>query len=181
MIKRTERWVSAYVVGLGLCPFAETVVRANRLVYRLSDATEPIRLLQALGDEIQYLVAQPASKVETILLIHPWVLQSFVEYNDFLGAAEDLLEDLGRAEDLQIASFHPDYCFAGEPPDDPANLTNRSPYPMLHLLRQDSISAVLDAGADTDAIVNRNIERLRAMSPEEHEKLRGQGEVSNKQ
>ena len=180
VIRRTQRWVSAYVVGLGLCPFAEPIVRANRLVYRLSDATEPSRLLQALSDEIQYLISQPASEVETVLLIHPWVLQSFLDYNDFLFSAENLLEDLGLAEDLQIASFHPNYCFAGESPDDPANLTNRSPHPMLHLLRQESISAVLDAGADTDAIVNRNIARLRAMLPEEHAMLRVQGELSDK-
>jgi len=172
IVERTRRWLAAYVVGLKLCPFAEPVLRNERLTIKVTAAREPTDLLQALEAEILSLSNAAADQFETTLLIHPWALQDFGEYNDFLGVAEALLEQLGMDGVLQLASFHPDYCFAGELADDPANLSNRSPYPMLHLLRESSVSAALDAGADTEAIVNRNIELLRGLSPEALDQLR---------
>lgn len=172
IIDRTRRWLAAYVIGLKLCPFAEPVLRNKRLALKVTSVQEPRGLLQALEDEIAFLKNAPSDQFETTLLIHPWALQDFAEYNEFLGVAEALLEQLGMGGVLQLASFHPDYCFAGEPSDDPANLTNRSPYPMLHLLRESSVSAALDAGADTEAIVNRNIELLRGLSAEALDQLR---------
>jgi len=172
IVERTRRWLAAFVVGLKLCPFAEPVLRNERLTLIVSAAREPTELLHALEVEILKLSNAAAEQSETTLLIHPWALRDFGEYNDFLGVAEALLERLGMDGVLQLASFHPDYCFAGESADDLANLSNRSPYPMLHLLRESSVSAVLDAGADTEAIVNRNIELLRGLSPEALEKLR---------
>jgi len=169
--EQTKRWLLTYVIGLRLCPFAEPVVKSGRLAIHVTQAKEPMALLQRLEEELIALANTAPSECETTLLVHPCVLQDFAEYNDFLDLAEGLLEQLGFSGMFQLASFHPDYCFAGEPVDDPANLTNRSPYPMLHLLREASISSVLDAGADTDAIVNRNMQLLRGMSVQMLEQL----------
>jgi len=100
-------------------------------------------------------------------LIHPQVLNGFLDYNDFLNEADDKLAQLELDGELQIASFHPDYCFADAAADDPANFTNRSPYPMLHLLREASVSRAVAAFPQPEAIFERNIETLRGLSPEQ--------------
>ena len=154
------------VIGLNLCPFAQRVLDGDRIRYVVSDAADETTLLNELGGELNFLVAAAMATVETTLLIHPRAFASFLDYNDFLGVAEQTVTDLGYEGVIQIASFHPDYLFADTPADDPANYTNRSPYPMLHLLREESISAVAEDERKLLEIPQRNIEILRALGSE---------------
>lgn len=166
VIGATRRWVSSVVIGLNLCPFAERVFAADKIRYVVSDAEDEGGLLNELAGEIKALALSPASVVETTLLIHPNALGTFLDYNDFLDAAERLIEELGQRGVIQIASFHPDYQFAGTSPSAVENYTNRSPYPMLHLLREESISAVADDPGELREIPRRNIATLRNLGLE---------------
>lgn len=162
-VARTVRWLERAVIGLNLCPFAKAVHVKGQIRYAVSEATTPEALRGDLQRELSLLVDTPAEQVDTTLLIHPRVLNDFADYNDFLADADELLEELELDGVVQIASFHPDYCFAEGPSDDPANFSNRSPYPMLHLLREDSVSRAVDAFPDPTQIYARNIELLRAL------------------
>ncbi|WP_242101695.1 DUF1415 domain-containing protein [Lysobacter sp. M2-1] len=155
-IADTRRWLERAVIGLNLCPFAKAVHARDQIRYVLSDADDPRDLLEQLGEELLLLCDTPADVVDTTLLIHPQVLQDFLDYNDFLDDADALLAQLGLEGVIQIASFHPHYQFAGTEPDDIGNYTNRSPYPTLHLLREDSVARAVEAFPDPDAIVERN-------------------------
>lgn len=164
-IAATRRWLERAVIGLNLCPFAKAVHVKDQVRYVLSEATTADALLQELAEELAWLAETDPRVVDTTLLVHPHVLQDFVDYNDFLDQADAAVDALGLEGEIQVASFHPDYRFAGTDPDDPGNLTNRSPYPMLHLLREASIDRAVAAYPDPDVIVDRNIatmERLGA-------------------
>lgn len=163
VIEATRRWLERSVVGLNLCPFAGGPWRQGRVRMRVSEATGLQRLAEDLADELIALNEADPAECETTLLIHPRVLGDFTEYNDFLDLADGLLAQLELDGTLQIASFHPDYRFADAPPDDPAHCTNRSPYPMLHLLREASVEAAVAGHPDPDAIYERNIEKLREL------------------
>jgi hypothetical protein len=154
------------VIGLNLCPFARRVFEADRIRYAVSDARDEVRLLEDLGSELKALGSSPTPDAETTLLIHPHVLADFLDYNDFLGAGERLVADLDLRGVVQIASFHPDYRFAGPDPGAVENFTNRSPYPMLHLLREASISAVATDPHELLQIPRRNVKTLRALGRE---------------
>jgi uncharacterized protein len=134
--------------------------------YVLSDATTPQSLLEILGEELLRLRDTPADEIDTTLIVHPRVLEDFLDYNDFLEDADGLVEALELDGVLQVASFHPRYHFAGTEPDDVGNYTNRSPWPTLHLLREDSVSRAVAAFPDPDAIVERNIATLEALGRE---------------
>jgi hypothetical protein len=159
----TRRWVSAVVVGLNLCPFARRVSDAGRVRYAVTAAADRESLLAALGDELRALAAAPRADIETTLLIHPRALLSFPEYNDFLPEADRLVRGLGLRGVIQVAGFHPGYRFAGTPADAAENYTNRSPHPMLHLLREESVTEVAGDPAALAAIPRRNIEALRGL------------------
>lgn len=166
VIDHTRRWISAMVIGLDLCPFARRVFEADTIRYVVTAAEDEKTLLEDLERELKALAVCPIEAVETTLLIHPRALVNFLDYNDFLGDGERLVADLGLRGTLQIASFHPDYQFAGTRPDAVENYTNRSPYPMLHLLREASITAVAsDPGALLE-IPRRNAETLRRLGRE---------------
>jgi hypothetical protein len=167
----TRRWLERAVIGLNLCPFAKTVVAREQVRFVLSDATTPEALLAELGEELLRLRDTPAEQIDTTLLIHPQVLGDFLDYNDFLDDADALVEALALEGVLQVASFHPDYQFAGSAPDDVENFTNRAPYPILHLLREDSVARAVAAFPDPDAIVERNIETLRGIGVDGWKKL----------
>jgi len=170
-IATTRRWLERAVIGLNLCPFAKAVVAKEQVRIVLSDATTPEALLAELGEELLRLRDTPAEQVDTTLLIHPRVLGDFLDYNDFLDDADALVEALALDGVLQVASFHPDYQFAGSAPDDVENFTNRAPYPILHLLREDSVARAVAAFPDPDAIVERNIETLRGIGVDGWKKL----------
>jgi hypothetical protein len=173
VVSRTIAWVEQVVIGLNLCPFAKAVQTKGQVRYVLSEAETTEALLGDLKTELLALAAADEASVDTTILIHPRVLGEFLDYNDFLGEADELLADLELEGVLQIASFHPDYCFADSASDDPANLSNRSPYPLLHLLREASVSRALETLAEPSAIYERNIQTLRAMDPEARARLFG--------
>jgi uncharacterized protein len=166
VIGATRRWVSSVVIGLNLCPFARGVFTADKIRFVVSDAKDEGGLLNELAAEIKALVSAPISAFETTLLIHPCVLGAFLDYNDFLGAGERLIEDLGQRGKVQLASFHPGYQFAGAKPGAVENYSNRSPYPMLHLLREESISAVAGDSGELLEIPRRNVATLRTLGLE---------------
>lgn len=159
----TRRWMERAVISLNLCPFAKAVVNKGQVRMVLSEARDEVALLAQLGEELLHLRDTPATDTDTTLIVHPHVLQDFLDYNDFLDVADGLVEELGLEGVLQVASFHPQYRFADSDPDDIANFTNRSPWPTLHLLREDSVSRAVEAFPDPDAIVERNIETLRKL------------------
>lgn len=159
----TQCWIERVVIGLNLCPFARAPFVQRRVRLRVSRARQSDALLGDLREELLALDGAAAQDCETTLLIHPHVLRDFAGYNQFLGAADDAVAGLGLAGALQIASFHPDYHFADAAPDAIENFTNRSPYPMLHLLRESSIARAVAAMDDPGDIYRRNIARLRQL------------------
>jgi uncharacterized protein len=162
VIAETRDWIEKAVIGLNLCPFAQAVYAAERIRYCVSDAQTEEALLADLTRELRALHATDPQVCETTLLVHPGVLTDFLEYNDFLDAADAAVAALDLAGEIQIASFHPRYQFAGCGPDDIENYTNRSPYPMLHLLREASVEHAATAEQGI-AIGERNMETLRRL------------------
>jgi hypothetical protein len=166
-LAETRAWVELAVTGLNLCPFAKAPQTKGQVRYALSEARDPEALLQDLVAELKLLAATPPARIETTLLVHPQVLADFADYNDFLDVAEAAVAELGLEGEIQVASFHPRYRFAGADEGDVANATNRSPWPTLHLLREDSVErAVASEGGDAEKIVERNIATLRALGAE---------------
>ena len=164
IISATRKWVEDVVVGYNLCPFAKRELVRNRVRFVVSEAESEDELLQALHSEFQRLEDEP--EIETTLLIHPGVLREFGPYNEFLDAADGLLSYLDMEGVYQIASFHPDYQFAGTEPDAAENYTNRSPFPMLHLLKEASLEAAIDSYPDVHGIPERNIALMNDLGPE---------------
>lgn len=167
--RAVQRWVETMVVDLNLCPFARKEVTKQRIRYALTEAEDIGTLLQALQNELEQLNSHP--DIETTLLIHPHVLTDFLDYNQFLDAADELLRQLGLEGVYQIASFHPDYQFAGTQPGDAENYSNRSPYPLLHLLRESSLERAIEEYPDTADIPERNIRLLEDMGPHKLQQL----------
>jgi len=151
------------VIGLNLCPFAKAPQVKGLVRYAVSEARDAQALLGALLEELNGLAEAPQTRVETTLLIHPWVMNDFAAYNDFLEAAEAAVDELDLGGIIQVASFHPHYQFADTAADDIGNATNRSPYPTLHLLREESIARAVDAIEDAAAIYEANIATLRRL------------------
>jgi len=164
IIAQTQVWLEKAVIGLNLCPFAKAVHEQKQIRYVVSDATTPEALVADLEAELQTLSTCDAKEIDTTLLIHPHVLGDFLDYNDFLDVADATIESAGLTNDIQIASFHPNYQFAGTSPDDIENYTNRAPYPILQLLRESSVDLALDQyeekHGDADQIFQKNIRTL---------------------
>lgn len=161
VVALTQAWVAEAVIGLNLCPFAKSVYVKQQIRYVVSHADNEADLAQQLLDELQHLQAADPELLDTTLLIHPRVLQDFYDYNNFLDVADQVLEDAELDGTIQIASFHPQYQFADALPDDIDNYTNRSPFPVLHLLRESSIDRAVAAYPDASAIFERNIATMR--------------------
>ena len=161
-IQATRAWLEQFVIGLNLCPFAAKPFREGRIHFGLEHSFEPTQIAERLIDELERLQASP--EIETTLLIAPNALSDFEVYWDFIEVAESIIEQLGLTGVFQIASFHPDYCFEGVEPNDPANRTNRSPYPMLHLLREQSLSEAIASYPDVAGIPDRNEQLLRHLA-----------------
>ncbi len=167
----TRRWLERAVIGLNLCPFAKAVYVRNQVRIVVSDASDVDDLREELGEEMLRLRDTPPEQVDTTLLVHPGVLEDFLDYNDFLDEADALLEALELDGILQVASFHPQYRFADTDEGDPGNNTNRSPYPVLHLLREDSIDRAVEAYPTPDSIIERNIRTMEELGNEGWRKL----------
>lgn len=171
VIAATRTWLERAVIGLNLCPFAKSVHVRNQIRYVVSEARTEDALLAELRAELNHLQSVSAEEVETTLLIHPWVFADFLEFNAFHDPAEALLEELQLVGEIQIASFHPAFQFAGTEPDDITNCTNRSPYPTLHLLREASIERALESFPRPESIYEANQETLRRLGREGWERL----------
>lgn len=166
VIAETRAWLVRAVIGLNLCPFAKAVHTKQQVRYVVCNTSEPEALLAALHDELRLLAGADPAVADTTLLIHPHALTDFADYNDFLGVADAAVAELGYEGVLQVASFHPDYQFAGTGPGDVTNATNRSPYPTLHLLREESIDRAVAAFPEPEAIYENNMRTLEALGAE---------------
>lgn len=171
IVAATRRWLEQAVIGLNLCPFAKSVYIKEQVRYVVSPARTPEALLEQLMDELQSLSDTPADKVDTTLLIHPFVLGDFLDYNEFLDVADAAVEDMHLDGELQIASFHPDYQFADTDKNDIGNFTNRAPYPTLQILREESIERAVEAFPDAAEIFEKNIETMERLGHEGWDKL----------
>ena len=163
IIEETQDWLIQAVIGLNLCPFAKAVHVKEQIKYVVSEATTLEQLLEDLAQELEFLAEVSREKTDTTLLIHPEILNDFLDYNDFLELANQLLEDLDLDGELQIASFHPQYQFAGTEIDDVTNFTNRSPYPTLHLIREESIDEAVKAFPEAEAIFDTNMQTMEKL------------------
>ncbi|MDG5976992.1 hypothetical protein H010_17149 [Hydrogenophaga taeniospiralis CCUG 15921] len=160
----TRHWIEKAVIGLNLCPFARSVYVKNQVRIVVSRARHLDAFLDELDRELDLLVNTPAEEVDTTLLVHPTLFPDFEVFNDFMGVVDDVVAEHELEGVIQVANFHPQFQFEGVAPDDISNATNRAPYPTLHLLREDSVArAVASDGGDADAIVERNIQTLRAL------------------
>jgi uncharacterized protein len=169
IISATRTWVDIVVTGLNLCPFAKREITKERVRIAVTPADSEESLLQELAAELDFLGTQDS--IATTLLIHPDVLQDFADYNQFLQLAEDLLR-LKELEGIyQIASFHPAYQFAGAAADDVENYSNRSPFPMLHIINEASLEAALDSYPDFELIPQRNIQLLKSLGQDRMEAM----------
>ena len=160
VIAATMRWLERAVIGLNLCPFAKAVHVKGQIRYVVSDATTAEALAEELARELEFLAVANAEQVDTTLLIHPHALTDFLDHNDFLDVADGMLEELELDGILQVASFHPQFQFEGTEPDDITNYTNRAPFPILHLLREDSVERAVAAFPDELEIASNNIATL---------------------
>lgn len=171
IVAATRKWLERAVIGLNLCPFAKSVYVKEQVRYVVSPAISPEQLLETLMDELQHLSDTSADEVDTTLLIHPFVLNDFEDYNEFLDVADVAVEDMQLDGELQVASFHPDYQFADSDVNDIGNYTNRAPYPILHLLREDSIARAVEAFPQAEEIFEKNIATMEKLGHEGWDKL----------
>jgi uncharacterized protein len=164
LIARVTRWVNDVVIGLNLCPFAKAVFARQQIRYTIVRATSTDQVADALCDEMALLAKTDSTEIDTTLLIVRGALDHFEEFNDFLGVADALIEGLGFTGVFQIASFHPRYQFADTEANDVTNLTNRAPYPILHILREESVERAVDSFPDAATIYERNMETMRGLT-----------------
>lgn len=170
-IAATQNWVKKMVIGLQLCPFARLPFDEGRIHFRCIEAEGLEAKLVEFWKEIEWMTAKGRREVSNSLLIFPADFQDFGDYLDFLDLAEQLLNDQGRDDDFQLASFHPNYQFDGVGEGDPANSTNRSPYPMLHILRVEEVAAAIAGHPDIEAVPERNVKVLRELGEEGIQKI----------
>jgi len=171
IIDAVSTWVQQVVIGLELCPFAAKPMLESKIRILISHVEDDEALLVELQTECEYLRSVSASQVETSLLILTNHLQDFWDYNQFLIWAKGMFRREGFEGEFQIASFHPDYCFAGATPEDAENLTNRSPFPILHIIREASLDKALNYFPDVEQVPIRNKQRVENLSLDEKQKL----------
>ncbi len=169
IIERVIDWVEFAVIGLNLCPFAEPVFRQKRIKYVLSKTRDLNALMFDLYQEICHL--QECSEVETTLIIIPSQLFKFEDYNNSLDTVDALLDTYAWSDEFQVASFHPNYQFEGTQPEDRENWSNRSPYPVYHILRERSVSLAVKTYPAPDQIPVRNIDRLNSLEQKLFDKI----------
>lgn len=167
--KQVRNWLTTIVIGLNLCPFAQREYKRNKIRFKTSFAENEQEIVTDLAVELSALSKQ--DEIETSLLILPMALAEFEHFNDFLGLADRLLEEMNLDGVFQIASFHPDYRFAGTNNDDAENYTNRAPYPILHILRESSLDWAIDEHPDTDQIPLNNIALMNKLGVEHMRKM----------
>lgn len=165
--KAVEQWLDDVVIGLNLCPFAAKPRRNDQIRIVISDADTPENVLNTLYDELKLLESTAPKEIETSLIVLPHVLADFDDYNQFLDSVDGLLIEFNWEGVFQVASFHPDYCFADTPADSVENLTNRSPYPILHLIREASMEKALEHMVAPNEVFERNIQTMNNLTADE--------------
>lgn len=165
-IEDTRRWLERAVVGLNLCPFAKAVLAKGQVHFALCEAQDASDLLAAFASELDALVACDAALRDTTLLVLPQAAGEFLDFLPLVAKAERLVRKRRLEGVIQVAHFHPGFVFAGSEDDDITNCTNRSPHPMLHLLREGSVARAVAAFPDPAAIYRANMARLRALGPQ---------------
>ena len=168
-IKSVQQWLEKIVIGLNLCPFAKRELVKNRIRFKVSEAQSEEKLLEDLNAELELIFSNDS--IETTLLIISNILQDFNDYNQFLDLADALIQQMDFEGEFQIASFHPDYQFADTEFDDVENYTNRSPYPILHILREASLEKAIDTYPDVENIPEKNIALLKSMGTDKVKEL----------
>jgi len=163
VLAKTKHWLEAAVIGLNLCPFAKAVYVKHQVRLVVSKARHADDLLEEVDRELDLLVATPASEIDTTLLIHPTLFEDFLDFNDFLEIAEGVVDEHGLEGVVQLASFHPQFQFDGTEPDDIGNYTNRAPFAIVHLLREESVERAVEAFPEADAIFEANIATLEKL------------------
>lgn len=169
--QEVQQWLEDVVIGLNLCPFAAKPNRNKQIKIFVSEASTEETLLEDVLQELMNLDSKTAEELETTLVAIPNMLQDFMDYNFFLDWVDALIKQQEWEGTFQIATFHPNYCFGGAEPEDDENLTNRSPYPVLHLIREESMAKVLKHYPNPEAIPDTNIARVEALTSEERRKL----------
>ena len=164
-------WLNDVVIGLNLCPFAAKPMRNRQIKTFVSHAETEETLLQDILEQLLELESTSSEKIDTTLVVVPNMLSDFYDYNLFIDWIEALLRQQNWQGIFQLATFHPNYCFGGTEPEDAENLTNRSPYPIFHLLREDSMEKVLKHYPDPESIPDKNIERVESLSESEKQQL----------
>lgn len=163
VLEKTRDWLEKAVIGLNLCPFAKAVYVKNQVRLVVSKARHADDLLEELDRELDLLVATPAEEIDTALLIHPTLFEDFLDFNDFLEVADGVVDEHELEGVIQLASFHPQFQFDGTEPDDISNYTNRAPFAILHLLREESVDKAVEAFPEADAIFEQNIATLEKL------------------
>ena len=163
VLAKTRHWLEVPVIGLNLCPFAKAVYVKNQVRLVVSKARHADDLLEELDRELDLLVATPASEINTTLLIHPTLFEDFLDFNDFLEVAEGVVDEHELEGVIQLASFHPQFQFDGTEPDAISNYTNRAPFAIVHLLREDSVERAVEAFPQADAIFETNMATLEKL------------------
>ena len=171
VVAETRHWLNQAVIGLNLCPFAKAVQVKDQIRFAVSDATDAEGVLTDLQDELALLADTDPDKIDTTLLILPDALDDFLEFNEFEDLSDRLLKRMRLVGELQVATFHPQFQFADTQPDDIENYTNRSPYPILHLLREDSIDRAVESFPDAAEIYEKNIDTMNKLGLEGWKKL----------
>lgn len=169
--QQVDQWLNDVVIGLNLCPFAAKPQRNKQIKIFVSEATQEEALLEDILLQLIELSTTEPEKLETTLVVVPNMLQDFWDYNFCIDWVEGLIKQQDWEGIFQVATFHPDYCFGGAAPEDDENLTNRSPYPIFHLIREESMEKVLKHYPDPESIPDTNIARVSALSEEERKKL----------
>lgn len=171
IIREVGDWLNNVVIGLNLCPFAAKPMRNRQVKTFVSNAETEEILLQDILEQLLELESTTSEKIDTTLVVVPNMLSDFYDYNLFIDWIEALLRQQNWQGIFQLATFHPNYCFGGTEPEDTENLTNRSPYPIFHLLREDSMEKVLKHHPDPESIPDKNIERVESLSESEKQQL----------
>ena len=163
VLAKTRHWLEAAVIGLNLCPFAKAVYVKNQVRLVVSKARHADDLLEELDSELDLLVGTPAADIDTTLLIHATLFEDFLDFNDFLEVAEGVIDEHGLEGVIQLASFHPQFQFEGTEADDISNYSNRAPFAILHLLREESVERAVEAFPNADSIFESNIQTLEKL------------------
>ncbi len=173
VIKKTKSWIEKFVIGLNLCPFANHPFVNNRIRYRLEETNDLEKLVATFIEELEFLQKKSNHELETTFIIHPNLLNDFLDYNDFQEVINAILEKYDLEGVLQVAMFHPDFQFAGEDLDAPSNYVTRSPFPMLHILREESVEKAIHSHSNTNLIPEENIQKMNDLGLEGIQKMIG--------